>query len=213
MTKVAFRESTPADSPTVLIADEHALVRAGLRSVVAELLHDARILEVGDGEALLRAVRAGPSIRLALVGSRMPGMEAGLRLVELARRHPALPIVVVSAIDSPDAVRRSLNIASVFAVVHRSAGIEHLRRAIEGAVRGTKLGYLQIVHGAAQTSVVLTPRQQEVHRLLRQGMSNKLIASALGISEGTVKNHMTEIFRALNASNRTQAAQLDAGTS
>ena len=60
--------------------------------------------------------------------------------------------------------------------------------------------------------VLLTPRMEEVRQLLRQGMSNKLIASTLGLSEGTVKNYMSEIFRALNVSNRTQAAQLDADT-
>ena len=55
----------------------------------------------------------------------------------------------------------------------------------------------------------LTPRQEEICGLLRRGMSNKMIAAALGISEGTVKNHVTEILRALNATNRTQAAQHD----
>jgi DNA-binding CsgD family transcriptional regulator len=55
----------------------------------------------------------------------------------------------------------------------------------------------------------LTPRQEEIRRMLRQGMSNKVIAARLGISEGTVKNHISEIFKALNATNRTQAAQRD----
>jgi len=58
-----------------------------------------------------------------------------------------------------------------------------------------------------QVSAALTPRQEEIRLMLRQGMSNKMIAAVLGISEGTVKNHVTEILRVLNANNRTQAAQ------
>jgi DNA-binding CsgD family transcriptional regulator len=61
----------------------------------------------------------------------------------------------------------------------------------------------------AQPQPALTPRQEEIRLMLRQGMSNKMIAGALGISEGTVKNHITEILRVLNANNRTQAAQQD----
>jgi DNA-binding CsgD family transcriptional regulator len=63
-----------------------------------------------------------------------------------------------------------------------------------------------------QPGIDLTPRQEEIRRMLRQGMSNKVIAAALGISEGTVKNHVSEIFKALNATNRTQAAQRDRST-
>ena len=150
-----------ADPKTrILIADDHALVRDGMRALVAGVLDGVHCTEAADAETLLKAAASEPPAQLALIDLNMPGMEKGFRLAELARRHPGLPVVVISALTSPD--------------------------------------------------VVLTPRMEEVRQLLRQGLSNKRIASQLGLSEGTVKNYMSEIFRALNVSNRTQAAQMDA---
>ena len=84
-------------------------------------------------------------------------------------------------------------------------------RLLEGA-EGPVPFAAQRLSDTRRPDVVLTPRMEEVRQLLRQGMSNKRIASQLGLSEGTVKNYMSEIFRALNVSNRTQAAQMDADT-
>jgi DNA-binding NarL/FixJ family response regulator len=197
-------------STTVLIADDHALVRDGIRGLVAGVLGEVRFVEADDGESLLQAASSSPPARLALVDLNMPGMERGFRLAELARRHPALPLVVISALTSPDIVRRTLEISTVHAFIPKSAPSEQICCAIEAAMRGVRLPFAQRVSDSKRPEVLLTPRMEEVRGLLRQGMSNKLIASTLGISEGTVKNYMSEIFRALNVSNRTQAAQLDA---
>lgn len=196
---------------TVLIADDHALVRDGMRALVAGLLGEVVCLEVGDGDALMRAAaKARPAVALALVDLNMPGMERGFRLAELAHRHPGLPLVVISALTSPDVVRRTLDLPSVHAFVPKSAPSEQILAAIGAALQGRKLPFAHRAPEARRPEVVLTPRMEEVRQLLRQGMSNKLIARTLGISEGTVKNHMSEIFKALQVSNRTQAAQLDA---
>ncbi|MBT9465558.1 response regulator transcription factor [Hydrogenophaga sp.] len=194
----------------MLIADDHALVRDGMRSLVCEVLGCVRILEAGDGDALMRAARATPPAQLALVDLNMPGMERGFRLAELAHSHPDLPLVVISALTSPDVVRRTLDIPSVHAFVPKSAPSEQICSAIEVALRGGKLPFAHRAPESRRPDVALTPRMEEVRQLLRQGMSNKLIARTLGISEGTVKNHMSEIFKALQVTNRTQAAQLDA---
>jgi DNA-binding NarL/FixJ family response regulator len=203
--------STEANTP-ILIADDHALVRDGMRGVVTAWLGDVHCVEVGDGDALMRAAAAHPHARLALVDLNMPGMERGFRLAELAHRHPGLPLVVISALTSPDVVRRSLDMATVHAFVPKSAPSAQIAAAIDAALQGRKLPYVHRAPDARRPDVMLTPRMEEVRQLLRQGMSNKMIARTLGISEGTVKNHMSEIFRALQVSNRTQAAQLDADT-
>lgn len=202
----------PDSVPTVLIADDHALVRDGMRGLIAGWLGSAQCIEVGDGDALMRAAAAHPGAQLALVDLNMPGMERGFRLTELAHRHPGLPLVVISALTTPDVVRRSLEIPSVCAFVPKSAPSGQIGAAIDAALQGRKLPFAHRVPEARRPDVVLTPRMEEVRQLLRQGMSNKLIARTLGISEGTVKNHMSEIFKALQVSNRTQAAQLDADT-
>ena len=72
--------------------------------------------------------------------------------------------------------------------------------------------FVQPAEAQAAAEIGLSPRLEEVRALLKQGMTNKRIAQTLNISEGTVKNYMTEIFRALNVSNRTQAAQYDPDT-
>ncbi|MDI1338461.1 response regulator transcription factor [Polaromonas sp.] len=194
---------------TVLIADDHALVRDGLRGLVASVLGEVDVVEADDGDSLMRAACAGAPARVALVDLNMPGMERGFRLAELARLCPSLPLVVISALTSPDVVRRTLEIPTVHAFVSKSAPSEQICAAIEAAMQGNKLPFALRVADTKRPDLVLTPRMEEVRQLLRLGMSNKLIASTLGITEGTVKNYMSEIFKALNVSNRTQAAQLD----
>lgn len=194
---------------TVLIADDHALVRDGIKMLVCGILGPVRFVEAGDGNALAEAVRGHAGVQLALVDLNMPGMERGYRLAALAREHPALPLVVVSALTAPDVVRRTMEIPTVYAFVPKSASAEHMRAAIASALSGQKLPFSPVLGDARRPEVSLTPRMEEIRSLLRQGMSNKLIARTLGISEGTVKNHMSEIFKALHVSNRTQAAQMD----
>lgn len=194
---------------TVLLADDHMLVRDGLKMVVSGLLGEVRFVEAADGDALLQAMHTNPAASLALVDVKIPAMQGGYRLLELALQHPRIPLVVVSALSSPYFVRRIMNIHSVFAVVPKSATTDSIRAAITCAMAGRKVplappGRADI----AQPAMLLTPRQRQICMLLRQGMSNKMIAAVLGIGEGTVKNHITDIFRVLNATNRTQAAQL-----
>jgi len=99
-----------------------------------------------------------------------------------------------------------MSIESVSAFVPKNADIVQFRLAIQAAMLGRKVAMAQSTGHIAE-STALTPRQEEICGLLRRGMSNKVIAGTLGISEGTVKNHITDIFRVLNATNRTQAAQ------
>jgi DNA-binding NarL/FixJ family response regulator len=196
---------------TVLVADDHALVREGIKTVAAAILGSTRFLEAHDGDSLLHAARLSPEIRLALVDLKMPGMQGGARLFELSRRYPTVPVVVISTLSSPDVAHQVLRIPSVHAFVSKAASSCSLRSAIEAAMLGRKLEYVHREPRSAQPHVSLTPRQQEIRSLLRQGMRNKMIAQVLGISEGTVKNHVTDILKILKASNRTQAAQLHEG--
>lgn len=208
MTNAAVAGRTAANHHTVLIADDHVLMRDGIKLLVAGMLGSVTFFEVGDGDALFVAARRTPPAQLALIDLKIPGMHGGVRLLELARRHPEIPLVVVSALSSADVVHRIMSIPTVYAFVPKTANREMVRSAVHAAMQGTKLQY---AHGYARNAppeVGLTPRQGEIRNLLRQGLRNKMIARILGISEGTVKNHITEIFRALKATNRTQVAQL-----
>jgi DNA-binding NarL/FixJ family response regulator len=167
---------------------------------------DLHIVEAGDAEQLMHAAREHAS-RLAVVGWNMPGMRRGERLAELALRHPHLPLVVVSALASPDAVRRVLAVPTVHALIPRQAPSGDIRLAVEAALQGVRLPFRQRLPVPPRPPI--TPRMKEVHRLLRQGMRNRSIAQSLGITEGTVKNYVSDLFRALQVSNRSQAALHD----
>ncbi len=199
----------PSDA-SILIADDHVLVRDGLKLLVASIVGHVRFVEAGDADSLLKMAALPPPPQVALVDLNMPGMDRGSRLAELAHRHPELPVVVISALTSPDVVRRTLALANVWAFVPKSATVHHMRTALQAAFDRQKPAFSQVLPADSASQITLTPRLEEIRELLRQGMSNKQIASTLGIGEGTVKNYMGEIFRALNVTNRTQAAQFDA---
>jgi DNA-binding NarL/FixJ family response regulator len=195
---------------TLLVADEIALVRDGIKAAIVDLLDDAVVLEADDGESLLRAAATHPRIRLALIDPHMPNMQGGLRLAEFACRFPGIPVVVVSAWDRPELVHQVLRVPSVFAFVSKHGSTDVLRQAIAATLSGRRTtSPFPVAATAAPAQSALTPRQEQVRTLLRQGMSNKRIAGALGISEGTVKNHITDLLRVLKLRNRTQAALVD----
>lgn len=194
---------------TVLIADDHALVRDGLKLIVASQLPHAHFIEADDATSMFHAARATPGIRLALVDLNMPGMERGSKLAAMSEAFPHLPLVVISALTSPDVVQRTLEVPSVHAFVPKSAPASHVRLAMDAALQGIKL-VLPARADADPAEAQMTPRMREIRSLLRDGKTNKQIARILNITEGTVKNRMTEIFRVLNVTNRTQAAQYDA---
>lgn len=192
----------------LIVADDHALVRDGLKLIVAGMLPGVSFLEACDAPSLLGAARGAPDARLALVDLNMPGMDKGLRLAQLSREHPSLPLVAISALTSPDVVRATLALPSVYAFVPKSGTSDHVRLAISAALQGIRMVFAEAPGDEAPVPG-LTPRMREIRNLVQQGLTNKRIAQKLDISVGTVKNHMTEIFRVLNVSNRTQAAQYD----
>ncbi len=198
----------PPLTASVLVADDHALVRDGLKLLITGVWPQAQFLDAYDAQSLFSRAAHQPPPCLALVDLNMPGMDKGARLTDLARAHPQLPVVVVSALTSPDTVRRALALSNVWAFVPKSSPAEHMRAAMRSALLGIKLSFAP-PDATVSPELLLHPRLEEIRVLLRQGMSNKMIASQLGITEGTVKNYMSDIFKALNVSNRTQAARFD----
>ena len=204
-----FTQAMSMHQTTVLVADARVLVRNGIKALVVSLLGEVCFVEVSDGDSLVRTAQHA-AVRLAIIDPDMPRMEGGRRLHEFSQCHPQIPLVVVSTISSPDILRRMASIPTLCAFVSVSASVDTFRLALEAAMQGQRLSLGQ-VDPRTPPEATLTPRQQEVRSLLRAGMSNKSIAGALGISESTVKNHITEIFKTLKATNRIQAAQLDVG--
>lgn len=129
-------------------------------------------------------------------------------LHDLADLCPALPIVVVSSPRSTSASSPLLGVRTVTAVLGKEADSLHLRAAMEAAVRSKVEGHVPGIACSGRPPLVLTGRQHDVYRLMCEGLSNRLIARTLNISAGTVKNHVSDIFKVMKASNRTHAARL-----
>lgn len=199
----------------ILIADDHALVRDGLKLVLQQLAVNGALVffEANDYQSLNEQIRAQPQLDFVIVDLQMPGAQRGTSLEAVSRNFPHLPLLVVSAFSSPDVVQKVLLLPSVYAFVPKGASHTCVLAAVRACLERRKAGEIsdvpapELLQGPDEQA--LAPRLLAVHALLRVGKSNKEIAYELDLSEGTVKNYMSEIFRRLKVVNRTQAARLD----
>ncbi|OGU20713.1 MAG: DNA-binding response regulator [Hydrogenophilales bacterium RIFOXYD1_FULL_62_11] len=199
-----------------LLADDHPLMREGIRQVLTQLEPALEIVDAHDYPSLFSQSRTHPDLDLALVDLNMPGF-VGMQGITLFRSEfPDIPLVVLSASESPHDIRSALE-AGALGYIPKAASTEVMLAALRQVLAGDiyvpaclddSHGGLHVVapddFKALQNSG-LTARQFEVARLLVQGFSNKSIGGMLAMSEGTVKVHVAAIFRAFNVSNRTEA--------
>ncbi len=198
---------------TILVADDHPLFREALRGAVQRVLPDVQLREAEDVDALYALVDAEPDADLLLLDLNMPGAQGFSALVHLRALHPQLPIVMVSAREEPTVMRRALDHGAM-GFIPKSADAATLGEAITRVLDGDRWAPASAdaapaatadEHDAAQRLQGLTPQQFRVLQMLGEGLLNKQIGYELGVSEATIKAHMTAILRKLGASNRTQA--------
>jgi len=183
----------------VLLADDHALVRAGMRALLAELPGIEVVAESGDGREALRLVRERkPDI--ALLDISMPELN-GLEVVgRIARDHPNTRAIILSMHGDDESVRRAL-VAGAAGYLLKNSDRRELELALRAVARGdtwlspslTKRVVATYMRGASPDAV-LTPRQREVLQLVAEGHSNKEIASRLNVALKTVETHRTELM-------------------
>jgi DNA-binding NarL/FixJ family response regulator len=241
-----------------LVADDHELIRQGVKGLLRGLDPDAQFDEADSWETLATAARPDADHDLAIVDLHMPGMSGASSLEVLLKANPALPVVVLSAEESPDEMRAVLA-AGALGFVPKRQPASVMLKAIELVLSGGAYvpmealsllgsrdaqagsgcaeaagspaqGGVSPIDGQAQapgeTGAALTepitqvqglqphqqhllenlsPRQQDIMRLVHRGWTNKMIARDLGVAEGTVKVHLSVIFRALGVHNRSTA--------
>ncbi|THF61381.1 response regulator transcription factor [Pseudothauera rhizosphaerae] len=194
----------------ILIVEDHALVREALAQTLSRLAPDMTCVEASCADEALARLEGDGDWDLVVVDLMLPDMNGFSLLGVLAKRFPDVPAIVVSAMDDASSVRRAIKGGASGFVSKASSGetlCEAVRTVLDGGV------YLPDVnHAAAKRAAApvnerfgLTPAQTRVMELLSQGKTNREIADLLGLSEGTVKVHMSAIFRALKVSNRAQA--------
>ena len=196
----------------ILIVEDHALVREAMVQSLRQLNHAVECVEAADAGAALAQLEAHADWDLMLIDLMLPDMSGFSLLAVTAKRFPDVPTVVVSAVDDPAAVRRAQT-AGASGFVHKSSS----GATILAACRKVLEGELYFPDGLAErqgrrTSLDerfgLTAAQMRVVELLAQGTTNREIGDLLGLSEGTIKVHMSNIFKALKVSNRAQALVL-----
>ncbi|MEW6339931.1 MAG: response regulator transcription factor [Paraburkholderia sp.] len=249
-----------------LVADDHELIRQGVKGLLRGLDPQAQFDEADSWETLAAAARPDADHDLAIVDLHMPGMNGAGSLDKLLKANPALPVVVLSAEESPDEMRAVLAAGALGFVPKRqpasvmlkaielvlsggayvpmealsllgtreaapgaSAGAAATTGGTASAMGNTDAADAATPAGAAATASAqaaltepiaqvtalqphqqhllenLSPRQQDIMRLVHRGWTNKMIARELGVAEGTVKVHLSVIFRALGVHNRSTA--------
>lgn len=196
----------------VLIADDHALVREGLRRLL-ELDDRIEIIgEVGDGQGAINLARKyQPDV--ILMDVNMPGTDGIVATQVIKREMPHTNVIALTVYEDDQVVEMVK--AGVSAYVLKDVGTEELTNTIFKVKEGNVIIHPRVAGKVARelsrqhkrtNGIRLTKRERDVLELLVKGCSNKEMAAAMFISEKTVKNHLTSIFRKLEVKDRTQAA-------
>lgn len=195
----------------IIIVDDHPLFRDALKQTLTASFKDLRLSEAGSLEELGTVMGQG-GIDLVLLDLTMPGVQGFSGLMYLRAAHPQIPVVIVSANENPSVIRRCLEFgASGF--IPKSMPINRIREAIGAILNGEFWIPEEIDLGQSSgrnAQVVerlstLTPQQFRVLMMLGEGLLNKQIAYQLGVSEATVKAHVSAILQKLGVESRTQA--------
>ncbi len=192
----------------VLVVDDHALMLEAIRLALAQVEDEFEVVAMTTRAPQVLPLVAQTQPDLVLLDLRMPGMD-GLTCLELLRkRHPGVRAVVISGVDEPNVIRSAFaRGASAFIRKHIDPRDlpSALRQAIDGTVTHPILGEADESESVAANEVGLSQRELTILSALGQGMSNKQIARQFWLAEQTVKFHLTNIYRKLGVSSRTEA--------
>ncbi|SNY43402.1 two component transcriptional regulator, LuxR family [Arsukibacterium tuosuense] len=199
----------------LIVADDHPLFRNALINAISSTFVTKATIETDSFETTCTALEQHPDTDLLLLDLHMPGNCGFLGLIQLRKNYPSLPIVVISASEELDVIRRVIAFGAS-AYIPKSANPVDISTALNAVLAG-ELWVPASLHKAvfqeqsagedldlAAKVAQLTQQQYKVLYYLTEGWLNKQIAYDLHISEATVKAHITAIFRKLGCTNRTQ---------
>ncbi len=193
----------------ILIADDHALYRDGLRLNLNNLLPQAQILDAASFGQAIDVLKNNKDIELILLDLDMPEMSWEDGIKNIKELMPDLRIGVISALEDAHIIKKALNLG-VCCYLPKNINTKVLNSALCLVLNGGTYYPPALINQAADNMNLangkkLTARQFEVLRYLAQGLSNKQIAYQMSVSEATVKLHINALLRAMGATNRTQA--------
>jgi len=197
----------------ILHADDHALFREGMKFFLKLLDTDVEVVEASDFQALMDKLVLEAPIDLLLLDLAMPGMGELEGFFSIRRHYPDLPVVVLSGSKNTQVIQSILDGGArgyIPKLAHSEEMMHALRLVSSGKIYTPDFLFATSNNQDNNKHVevqVLTARQRDILTLLIDGMPNKLIAEALGITEGTVKQHLKSLYKRLNVKNRTQAVR------
>ena len=197
-----------AEKTTVLIADDHALVRIGLRMLISSQRDLKLVAEAEDGDEAIAAVeRHRPDV--AVLDLQMPGMDGIEATERILKAHPDVKVIILTSFGTSDGISRALEKGAVGAVL-KSETENELIKAIHLATAGKTYISEEIEAQIAADPPVkdLSPRQLEIIDGITRGLSNTEIGELLGIDRNTVKTHLAILFQKLGVANRAEAVAI-----
>lgn len=206
---------------TILLADDHALFRDGIRYVLQTLDDEVTILDAASFPEALRHAEEHPQIDLALIDLNMPGGDGAPSVRVFHLRHPEIPVVVVSGSEHRDDIERVMEFGAMGYVSKMTSGkvmLSALRMVLEGGIYLPPQLLQQTMADMDRGTVDkrscrsnefgLTARQMEVLRHLADGKPNKDIAHEMNLAEGTIKIHVAAVFQTLHVNSRLEAVRV-----
>jgi len=197
----------------ILFADDHPLFREGVKPLLRKLDQVVEIIEANDYPSAFDAMHTAGEVDIALFDLFMPGMDGIEGITRFRATFPDTPVVVLSGSEQTEDIQQLLN-AGALGYITKSSSTELILSALRLVLAGgiyvphsllERHGNGNLLAQEIQVAYALTSRQIEVLRELAKGQSNKQIAVALNVTEGTVKIHLASIFRLLKVNNRTEA--------
>lgn len=200
----------------ILLADDHALFREGMRHVMrqldGQLDEDTEILDACTFQEALEVAEKNPDIGLALLDLKMPGSDGVSAIKLFHSRHPGIVIVVLSGADQREDIMGAMH-SGAMGFISKASSSKEMAQALRVVLDGGTYLPTQLLqqsgaddrHGWRVDRSGLTARQAEMLRYLDLGWTNKSIADATGLSQGTVKVHVAALFNVLRVNNRLDA--------
>jgi DNA-binding NarL/FixJ family response regulator len=205
----------------ILVIDDHVLIREALQGVLREWQRDAAVLEASDCRQAMQLIEEHTDLELVLLDLNLPDGDGFHVLADVRERYPAISVVVLSASNDRDSVQRALDLGALGFIpksARRAVMLSALQLVFSGGIYIPPDILVRQELPSPRAEAIrrrrskvspsdfgLTQRQLEVLAHMMQGKSNKMICRPLGVTEATVKTHVTAILKALNVSSRIEA--------
>ena len=196
-----------------LIADDHPLFRDALKGALSSCFNKVKFIESDSLDSTIAALRTNRKISIVILDLDMPGCDDFYGLLRIKELFPAVPLLVLSASDSPETVSQVMEFGAN-GYLSKTTATPILKEAIEAVMNGESYlpdGIAEALmevdkdtKDIAEKLRELTPKQFQVLKLLKDGLMNKQIADKLNVTEATVKAHIGVIFKKLEVKTRTQ---------